>query len=1155
VTLTLSETFDDGGAGVIDATFTEIRLVITYTTPLPITWWDAPTGGTQVGTGSPFETVGTTVLPTTGTPGTYMFYAQSTSGTCSSASRLAISVNVNPVLVSIAAVNVTCQGAGNGTFTLGTVSCGVSPFTYSVNGGAFGAIPTNLTPGVYSVIAKDASANNSPAMSITISEPNWTVPNATAVGGPFSTCVNSTSKLISASATISQTITVQFPLSSQPVDVLSTPGVMISTATMSAIPAGATITSATLTSATVTPQGGSWQSEVNLGLTGAVNSPGTGGVGALNAGGVFNYTRPVPAGTINFAGGTVNLLYFDTFNDVAAGPDANFVLGANSVTLTINYTLPSTITWYDASTGGTVLGTSSPLETVGTSVLPTTSTPGVYNFYAEGTYLGCTSPSRTLITVTVNALPIVTATAPSTVCAGAMVTLNGGGASTYVWDNSVTNNVAFAASTTTTYGVIGTDVNGCTNTSSTVLTVNQLPVASSTYTPILCNGGTSTVTVSATGGTGTLTGTGTFTLPAGPYSYTVTDSNSCTSVATTGTITQPTPITVAFSSTTILCNGDSSAVAISASGGTGALTGQGTFNQAGGTTIIYTVTDANACIGTASVAITQPTAIAVTATSGTILCYGGSTSVSIAATGGTGALTITGGPGPFTLSAGTTVYNVTDANGCTGTTTLILTQPALFLASSTITSPIACNGGMGTVTVSATGGVTSYSGVGPFFQAVGATTYVVTDGNGCTAATSTTLSEPSAIVVSYSTTGILCNGDSSGVTISATGGTPSYTSGIGTFSQAVGTAGYTVTDANGCTATDSVTLTQPTAIIVTATSGTISCFGGTTSVAIAATGGTGTLTVTGGPGPFTQSAGMTTYTVTDANLCTSTTNVTLTQPTAVMLMFSSTPILCNGDSSAVTIIGMDGTPTYTGEGTFNQAAGVVSYSITDANGCLGSANYTVTQPAAITTAQSANLCAGQSVIVGTNTYTTAGTYIDIMTASNTCDSTITTTVTTTTIDATTNTSGAVITSNSSTGTFQWLDCNLASAPIAGETNQAYTSTANGSYAVQVTDNGCVDTSACVIISTTAIENNSENQLSVYPNPTIGIFNIAISNASISELVITIVDIQGKEVFSSVDKNVNGEFNKQIDLEELSKGLYYIKVNTGTDVMIQKLIVQ
>src|SRR5205823_883623 len=98
----------------------------------------------------------------------------------------------------------------------------------------------------------------------------------------------------------------------------------------------------------------------------------------------------------------------------------------------------------------------------------------------------------------------------------------------------------------------------------------------SSNTPILCNGGNSTVTVSAEGGTGPYNGTGTFSHGAGTYSYTVTDANSCTAT-TTGDITQPTAIVPASSNTPILCNGGSSTVTVSAEGGTGPYSGTGTF--------------------------------------------------------------------------------------------------------------------------------------------------------------------------------------------------------------------------------------------------------------------------------------------------------------------------------------------------------------------------------------------------------------------------------------------------------------------------------------------------------------------------------------------------------------------------------------------------
>ena len=83
-----------------------------------------------------------------------------------------------------------------------------------------------------------------------------------------------------------------------------------------------------------------------------------------------------------------------------------------------------------------------------------------------------------------------------------------------------------------TYSYTVTDANSCTATTTGNITQPSAVTASSSNTPILCNGGSSTVTVSAGGGTGPYTGTGTFSHAAGTYSYTVTDANSCTATTT-----------------------------------------------------------------------------------------------------------------------------------------------------------------------------------------------------------------------------------------------------------------------------------------------------------------------------------------------------------------------------------------------------------------------------------------------------------------------------------------------------------------------------------------------------------------------------------------------------------------------------------------------
>src|SRR5204862_400002 len=151
--------------------------------------------------------------------------------------------------------------------------------------------------------------------------------------------------------------------------------------------------------------------------------------------------------------------------------------------------------------------------------------------------------------------------------------------------------------------------NSCTaTTTGTITEPSAITVGSSETTPNLCNGGNAVITVTACGGTGNISGTGTFSHAAGTYSYTVTDANSCTAT-TTGTITQPSVITVGSSETTpILCNGGNAVITVTASGGTGSISGTGTFSHAAGT-YSYTVTDANSCTATTTGTITQPTVL------------------------------------------------------------------------------------------------------------------------------------------------------------------------------------------------------------------------------------------------------------------------------------------------------------------------------------------------------------------------------------------------------------------------------------------------------------------------------------------------------------------------------------------------------------------
>jgi hypothetical protein len=143
-----------------------------YEKPVPtnIAWYDNATGGSQIGTGSPFETVGSMVMPSANI-GVYSFYAASQAGGCFGTERALVTVNVVNVNAVLTPINASCNGNNNGSFTLATVECGTEPFLYSVDGGAFGAIPTDLTAGTYSVVIEDAGGLFSAPITVVVGQP------------------------------------------------------------------------------------------------------------------------------------------------------------------------------------------------------------------------------------------------------------------------------------------------------------------------------------------------------------------------------------------------------------------------------------------------------------------------------------------------------------------------------------------------------------------------------------------------------------------------------------------------------------------------------------------------------------------------------------------------------------------------------------------------------------------------------------------------------------------------------------------------------------------------------------------------------------------------------------------------------------------------
>jgi len=348
------------------------------------------------------------------------------------------SLNVSPVVLSLIPVNVSCYGGSDGSFSIDSVYCGTPPFTFSINGGSFGNIPTNLTSGIYMIRAKDANLILSSVMSITISQPNpIEIPTADA---PFLICQGTTSAFMNATTGI---ITVLFDVTAQPNEVYASPGTIASTALLPPLPEGSTITNVSFNYSGLTANGNSSQSDIKLGFSGAVIDAAYSGIDASSNSGSFNYTRQISIDAVNHSGGIVNLLYQENSND-ETDADATFPLGNAVASLTITYTPEATINWYDASTGGNYLGQGS-IEAIGTTTLPNSNTPGNYHFYAEGRIGNCRSLSRadfTIIIVPPSSGGVVTA-ALNTISGGqnAELLLTGNTGNIIKWQKSSNNGI------------------------------------------------------------------------------------------------------------------------------------------------------------------------------------------------------------------------------------------------------------------------------------------------------------------------------------------------------------------------------------------------------------------------------------------------------------------------------------------------------------------------------------------------------------------------------------------------------------------------------------------------------------------------------------------------------------------------------------------
>lgn len=199
-------------------------------------------------------------------------------------------------------------------------------------------------------------------------------------------------------------------------------------------------------------------------------------------------------------------------------------------------------------------------------------------------------------------------------------------------------------------------------------------------------------------------------------------------------------------------------------------------------------------------------------------------------------------------------------------------------------------------------------------------------------------------------------------------------------------------------------------------------------------------------------------------------------------------------------------------------------------------------------------CFKYTVPSGKYTYVADGVYKDTIPNAGGCDSIITINLTVNKVDTAVTQSGATLTASATGATYKWLNCSTGNSVISGATSQSYTATANGSYAVVVTKNSCSDTSLCYSVNSLGIAetlNPSGINVSVYPNPSSGIYNIQFPAelSTAKNVSVAVYNLLGELVFYSSTKNT------AIDISNHSNGSYFMTIKADNYRFNHKLIKQ
>ena len=835
-------------------------------------------------------------------------------------------------------------------------------------------------------------------------------------------------------------------------------------------------------------------------------------------------SEPVPAQV------TVNPIPIVTVNSPTICPGEPATLIASGATA---------YQWSNGMTGSTI------------TVNPVNSTV----YMVTGTTGACSSLP---VTAAVTVSQTLNVTVNSTIiCSGEPATLIANGATTYQWSNGMTGDtITVNPTNSTTYTVTGTTANCSSLPVTAAVTVNPTPTVIVNDNQLICNG--QSATLIANGATNYLwsngmTGNSIIVSPTTSTTYSVigtTTAGCADSPVSTQVTVNPIP-TVTVNDGSTICSGQPATLIASGAATylwSNGMTGSTITVSPNGTTT-YTVTGTTA--GCSSLPVTAQITVnptpTVTVNDGPTICSGQPATLTA------------NGAATYLWSNGMTGSTITVSPN--STTTFMVTGTTAGCASAPVSAQVTVNPvpaviATGTATICtgdsvnlSAGGGTAYSWsptVGlsnpnipnPSASPITTTTYTVTGTtNGCsnTATVTVTVITIPAQPGTIGGNATICSGTSNTYNITEVAGVTSYTwtlppgwsnpSTSDSITVVAGSSGIIMVTANNtcgssapqilAVTVDSATPSNPSA----SASPNFACIGDTVNLSGNASGATSWSW--SGPFGFASSsqnpsvsdiqlnqAGN--YTVTAMNSCGSTStsvNVTVTQqPT--MPVISGTTTICAGQSTTLTV-----TDTCTGC-TYNWSNGMTGLSINISD-------------AGIYIATATNFCGSISASVN-------------LIVNN--------------VDASVIQNGNTLVANATPATYQWIYCD--SIQISEATNQSYTATETGSYAAQVTQNGCTAISICypVTVVSGIGERGFISDLTIYPNPTTGRFTVSIKLDEKREVEILCFNLLGQSIFSKEYSLTNGELRAELDLSAVAKGLYLVQIRSNGKSFFRKVTI-